>query len=165
MDLSADLMISPKGEEEIKNRTFKLSIRKRSVLLLLGKPRSLLELLEKTVYPRDDIISDVVEMARDDFLAIQGVADMRQGAKAPAPADGLQLDPELIVSEARFLLIDFCVDAFGPHSQAFVDEISACKTVDQLLTCVHTIHRFALQSFPAQVLALHSVVTDINKTA
>ena len=49
MDSNTSLALTAKGVEEVKHRTCKLSIRKRSVLLLLETPHRVDHLLQKTV--------------------------------------------------------------------------------------------------------------------
>ena len=41
MDLSTFVKLTAKGSDEIKNRTYRLSMKKRSLLILLNSPRSI----------------------------------------------------------------------------------------------------------------------------
>ena len=156
MDLSASLNLTEKGLDEVKRRMYKLSIRKRSVLILLEQPHTVEHLLQKTVLHRDELMLEIENLVRDGFLGIGG-APSGSGHIAPAsataqgrpaepvviPGDGsiFHLDEEIIISEAKFLLTDFCVDSFGTQSQAFVDEISACRSPESLGSCLRNSRR------------------------
>ena len=72
MDLSASLNLTEKGLDEVKRRMYKLSIRKRSVLILLEQPHTVEHLLQKTVLHRDELMLEIEILVRDGFLAIGG---------------------------------------------------------------------------------------------
>jgi hypothetical protein len=172
VDLSADLYITQKGVDEVKQRTYKLGMKKRSVLILLDKPKSLAQILGKTVLPDSEVIEEVTALIKDGFIQTNGAGT--PGAKA-APAatprtyaatgTGIDVDDEIILSEAKFLLSDFAVDSFGTHSQSVVDAIRACKTVADFRSCLNAIQTAIESNHPDQLPILHKVVAEINETA
>ena len=64
MDATASLALTEKGVEEVKRRTYKLGIRKRSVLLLLETPHSIEELQGKTVLHSDEFKLEIESLMR-----------------------------------------------------------------------------------------------------
>ena len=180
MDLSASLNLTEKGLDEVKRRMYKLSIRKRSVLILLEQPHTVEHLLQKTVLHRDELMLEIEILVRDGFLAIGGSPSVSsQTAPASAPAPGRPADPvvipgddslfhldeEIILSEAKFLLTDFCVDSFGTQSQAFVDEISVCRSPESLGNCLRKIFSAANTQCKDRLPTLISLIKTINETA
>ena len=83
----------------------------------------------------------------------------------PSSGGAFYLKEDIILSEAKFLLTDFCVDCFGTQSQSFVDEISESKNVKSLLHCLRSIHAATEKQFPQQLSVLQDVVREINETA
>lgn len=168
MDQSASLSITQKGADEIKNRTHKLSMRKRSVLILLEKPRTVEQVLSKSVFHSDEIIDEIQTLVGEGFIALGGEAAQFALETAPVSSAGgnsFQLDDEIILSEAKFLLIDFCVDSFGTQSQAFTDQIRACKSAGNLSACLASIFATAEKQCPDRLPALRKLVKEINETA
>ena len=199
MDLSASLSLTEKGVDEVKRRVYKLSIRKRSVLLLLDKPHTVEHLLHKAFLHHDELMVEIENLVRDGFLTISAGSSTPESrviapkAAAPqyssdpfsalatplrastAPAATLanitvdatlfDLDDEIILSEAKFLLVDFCVDSFGTQSQAFVDEISACRSAESLSACLRKIFSAAEVQCTERLPILVEVIKAINETA
>ena len=82
MDSNTSLALTAKGVEEVKHRTCKLSIRKRSVLLLLETPHRVDHLLQKTVLQPEEFAVEIEGMIQDGFiqvafLVITVIANMR----------------------------------------------------------------------------------------
>lgn len=178
MNLSASLQITPKGVDEVKNRIYKLSIKKRSVLILLECPQSIDYILKKTVFHRDEILEEISGLVDGGFVSVVAGEVPRPAASSPAtvagsgpvtvtPSSGgaFYLKEDIILSEAKFLLTDFCVDCFGTQSQSFVDEISESKNVKSLLHCLRSIHATTERQCPQQLSVLQDVVREINETA
>ena len=201
MDPNDSLALTDKGVEEVKHRTCKLSIRKRSVLLLLEKPHTIEELLGKSVLQPDELKVEIETLMRDGFVRMGGAnpstaapaASARPPAAAPQysanpfaalspmlPAAGtpsakpeamaasgssFQLLEDIILSEAKYLLVDFSVDSFGTRSQSFADEIGACRSVEALSACLHKVHSETLSHCPERLPVLEGVVKAINETA
>ena len=140
MNSSVSLHITQKGVDEIQRRVYKLSIKKRSVLILLETPHSIEEVMRRTVFPHSEIAEEILALIQDGFIR-QGGND---GALAPAPSitappQSLRLDDEIILSEAKFLLSDFCVDSFGTQSKGFGEDIRACHDVEHIRLCLNQI--------------------------
>jgi len=170
VDFSTLLQITQKGEDELKSRTYKLGMKKRSVLILLETPRPVQYILGKSVLPQGEILEEIRVLVADQFI-VANAALARPGATidpvpATAGADGMvHLHSGIIMSEAKFLLIDFCVDNFGPESQAFVDEISSCTLEQELGYCLTKILAVTQQRCPERIPRLLGVVKEINDTA
>ena len=171
MDLSASLHLTPKGEDEVKHRTNRLDVRKRSLLLLLEQPRTLEHLFKKTVLRPEEADGEVQSLLRDGFIAVGGAAAGAAAGGAPAarppsaPGAGFQLNAEIIVSEAKFLLIDFCVDSFGTNSEAFCNDVRACHSVAAVSACLGAIVAAAEKQCPHRLPDLARLVEEINATA
>ena len=165
MDLSIVLHNTPKGEDEVKSRSNKLSFRKRSVLILLDKLQTVDNVLHKTVFPKDEIVSDIQELIRDGFVAISGAEVSSQSAAALGSEARFELDDEIILSEAKFLLTDFAVDSFGMQSQTIANQIRACKDVRELRICLGGIFSITERQCPDRLPVLLGLVNEINETA
>jgi hypothetical protein len=163
---SIKLHITQKGIDEIQQRVYKLNIKKRSVLILLETPHSIEEVMHKTVFPRDEIAEEILALIQDGFIS-QGE---NGGALAPSISAGislknLQLDDEIILSEAKFLLSDFCVDSFGTQSKGFGEDIRACHDVAHIRQCLQKIFELTTKHCPEQLPKLLEIVKEINETA
>lgn len=165
MDLSIFLHNTPKGEDEVKSRSNKLSFRKRSVLILLDKLQTVENVLHKSVFPKEEIVSDIQELIRDGFVAISGADTAVQAAEATGSHGKLNLDDEIIVSEAKFLLTDFAVDSFGMQSETVTNQVRACKDVRELRLCLGGIYSLTEKQCPDRLPVLLRIVGEINETA
>ena len=165
MDLSIFLHNTPKGEDEVKSRSNKLSFRKRSVLILLDKLQTVENVLHKSVFPKEEIVSDIQELIRDGFVAISGADTAVQAAEATGSHGKLNLDDEIIVSEAKFLLTDFAVDSFGMQSETVTNQVRACKDVRELRLCLSGIYSLTEKQCPDRLPVLLRIVDEINETA
>ena len=170
MDALTTLHITAKGEAEVKHRTHKLSMKKRSVLILLDKPKTLEQLLSKTVLHPDETLGEIEALMRDGFVDAWGSipdAETVPAKNAPPLPNGspVYLSPEIVISEAKFLLTDFAVDTFGTQSQTIADQIRDCKTVHDVESCLTGILALAEKQCPARLPALRVIVGEINATA
>lgn len=171
MDLSANLNLTQKGEDEVKRRAYKLSMRKRSVLILLDKPKPVEQVLAKCVFPRNEVIEEIEALIQDGFISLGGdVNAVRPAAPvlptaAPVAGGTFHLDDEIIVSEAKFMLTDFSVDSFGTQSQGFVDAIRACKKVQDVRLCLSGILAATEKQCPNRLPVLLGLIKEINETA
>ena len=86
MDPNTSLALTEKGIDEVKRRTYKLSIRKRSVLLLLETPHRVDHLLQKTVLQPEEFGSEIEGLIRDGFVHVVGGAPPAAPATAPQAA-------------------------------------------------------------------------------
>lgn len=169
MDFATCLQITAKGEDEIRSRTHRLGLKKRSVLLLLDRPQPVQHVLAKSVLPQGEAIEEIRALLAEQFLVVSaGGAPGAAASGAPAAADAdshFHLHAGIIVSEAKFLLTDFCVDHFGTRSQAFADEIGACSRENELRLCLGKIVAAAQKQCPQRIPDLLRLVTEINATA
>lgn len=169
-NVSPSLQITPKGVDEVQHRVYKLNIRKRSVLILLDKPQTIEQVLHRTVFPEQEIVEEIQTLVRDGFIEMSRGGAQIPAAPAPAPlpppsAGGFALLDDIIISEAKFQLVDFCVDSFGTRSQAFVDEIRACKNAQEIDLYLRHIVATAEKLCPERLPLLQSLVKEINATA
>ena len=173
MNLSASLHITPKGEDEIKRRVYKLDMKKRSLLILLDKPQTVDHLIRKTVLRLEEFLTEINTLVQEGFVASIGDATPRVETpasikpSAPASAGGtrIHLDDEIVLSEAKFLLTNFAVDSFGTRSQVFVDGIRSCKSVRDLRLHAKEIFAATEKYCPDQLPTLLAVIEEINATA
>ncbi len=164
MNSSASLSLSPKGVDEALNRTYKLNIRQRSVLILLGKPQTVEYILQKQqLLNQDEVIEIINQLVSEGFVEVSGGSMPR--SSAPAASGNIQLLEGIVISEAKFLLVDFCVDSFGTQSQAFVDELGGCKNEKNLQLCLKNIYAAIETHSPDRLPALMKIVGEINATA
>lgn len=182
MDLSTTLYLTAKGADEIAHRTMRLGIRARCVLLLLAHPQSIEFVLQKSVFPDAEIIEAIDTLAQTGFIALTpevacasapGDASLRSGA-APVAAksdsvtpgsDDAALDEEINLPEARFLLIDFCVDCFGMQAEALSEAIRNSKSVGALRVELSELQGMINAQKPEQQEALRDIIRAINATA
>ena len=69
MDSLAKFSITPKGVEEIRHRTSKLGLKRRSVLLLLEKqPQSIGQILQRSLFPQSEIMLEIEFLLREGFI-------------------------------------------------------------------------------------------------
>ena len=167
------LQLTPKGEDELKHRTHRLSVRKRSLLLLVEHPRTLGDLFKKTVLHQEEVAGEVQSLLNDGFISVAGKNGSARpvpptpsrAEKPPSSAGGFQLNDEIVISEAKFLLIDFCVDSFGTHSDTFCHDIHGCHSVAAVAKCVGAIVAAAGKECPDRLPVLVKVIEEINATA
>ena len=195
MDQSAFLRITDKGTDEVAHRTFKLGIKLRSVLLLLHQPHSVQVTIQKSVFPKEEIVEAIDALVQQGFVTVEAAppdaalqataapaapkpapvaqpAPAQQAAATPAAApkaaaasDSWDLEAEIILSEAKFLLIDFCVECFGMQSESLTDDIRACKSVNALSQLLRELIGLVKKQKPDQLIALQETVRKINETA
>jgi hypothetical protein len=130
----------------------------------LGTPQTLDYILKKLQIVDHEEIAEVINNLSDEgFIEVSGGTMPR----APAPASGgnIQLLEGIIISEAKFLLVDFCVDSFGKRSQQFVDELESCKNEKHLQTCLKNICVATEEQRPDRLAVLLKVMDEINATA
>lgn len=164
MNHSTSLHLTQKGEDEVARRVYKLSMKKRSLLIVLDKPRTIEYILSKSLFPREEMVEEIRSLLGEGFVAIDGTD--AKGTTAAVPVEGkFYLAADISMSEAKFLLVDFCVDNFGIQSQALVDEIRACRAEKDLSTCLGKTFITAEMLCPDQLPALLELVKKINETA
>ena len=187
MNPSAILFATEKGAEEIAHRTCKLGIKYRSILLLLGKPQTLEYVQRKAPLPAEEVLTVVNQLLQGGFVIQAGAAASTSDTVASAAIsqpvatniapstastpkagfarDEWHIDDEIILSEAKFLLVDFCVDCFGTHSQKPIDRVRACKTAPELSAQIRELVVLVKERQPEKLPLLRKVVREINETA
>jgi hypothetical protein len=165
MKLSASLSLTPKGVDEALNRVHKISARQRSVLILLGTPQTVEHVIgrRESLFNHDEILETIIELVDGGFVSVDGEPAARPVLSASGEI--IQIANDIILSEAKFLLVDFCVDSFGTQSQKFVDQIGACKNERNLQLCLKNIYVVTESQSPDRLPALMRVITEINETA
>ncbi len=189
MNPSAVLRVTEKGAEEIARHTVGLGLRQRGIMLLLSKPRTLEDLLHKSVLPAEESFAILRELMRDGFIiqddgatpapplappahadaaayTANGVAPAMPaaGARTAHARDEWHIHDEAIISEARFLLVDFCMDCFGTQAQTLIDRFRTCKTQNELSAQTKDLATLISQRQPAKLAALRDIVRTINET-
>lgn len=165
MDFSTRLRRAPKGEDEVKDRRYQLSIRRRSVLVQLEKPQTVEFLLDRTVFHEDEIMYELEALLQDGFVVLDTNAAEAASKTAQEPDDIYRLHADIVLSKARFLLIDFCVDSFGTQSETLASDIRACRNAEQLSQCVRSISAAAETQCPDRLPELAQLISKINATA
>jgi hypothetical protein len=173
LNLSSSLHITPKGDDELKRRVYKLDMKKRSLLILLSRPQSIENLASKTVLPQEEFNAAIITLIQDGFVSTGGAvansdfaASSHSNSQSTAAASlAIYIEDDVVLSEAKFLLTNFSVDSFGTDSQAFVDKIRSCKSVGDVRHHLNTIHAAVEERCPAQLPTLHDVIREINATA
>lgn len=169
LDLSAYLHITGKGIDEVQRRAYKLNLKKRSILILLDKPVTIEYLLSKTVFPQNDIVEELGYLVQEKFVLTSAEAVLtsfgQKAASTPHQTDGkLKLYEGFTLSEAQFLLIDFCVDSFKTDSQAIIDEINRGTNANDIRLCLEKIIKRVSENCAERLPILLEVVNEINRT-
>lgn len=166
MDSSTSVCITQKGIDEVKSRAYKVGMKKRSVLICLEKPHSIESLVSKSVFPPSEVMAEIQALAQDGFVTL-----IKAGSPLPAVASPTASNPlfllkdEIVLPEAKFLMIDFWVDCFGMDSESFTDAIQACQSVREINACLASIVEAVKKQYPDQMPALTNLVNEINATA
>jgi len=163
VETSIRLSITAKGEDELKHRLYKLSIRKRSVLVSLEKPHTVAQVIERSVFQEDEIIDEIRALENDGFVVSDGAE--ASARKIERQRGRFELKDDIVLSEAKYLLIDFCVDSFGTHAQTLADGIRVCKTPESLAKSLRAIAEEAEKQYPDRLPALFKIIQEINETA
>ena len=99
MDLSTFIKLTTKGSDEIKLRTHRLGMKKRSLLILLNTPRSIEQLIHSSVIPRDEMMNELHTLIHAGFV-------MEDRAHKEAPKDSTRAVRDYL-AEAAERLRDF----------------------------------------------------------
>jgi hypothetical protein len=75
------------------------------------------------------------------------------------------LDAEISLSQARFMLSEFCLNQFGVQSQEFVDAVNRCGEVGSLQKVLSLIRTEMLNRHRDRLPQLLACVREINDTA
>ena len=99
MNLSTFIKITAKGSDEIKNRTHRFGVKRRSILILLNSPRTVQQILQASVYPREEVVNELHALIHEGFA----LEDQNHVA---APADATEAVRDYL-SKASERLQDF----------------------------------------------------------
>lgn len=168
MKLTQSLSLTQQGIDEVKSRLYKLSMKKRSVLILLERPQTIQYVMEKAVFAQTELSEEIAALLKDGFLKLGDLAEApeeKPQAAPPPSGDGLFIEEEIVLSEARFLMVNFCVDVFGTNSQELLESLRQCKNVSQFTACVKRIYEATKSLYPEQVKTLHAVIKEIKQGA
>ncbi|RJX34153.1 MAG: hypothetical protein C4516_00430 [Oxalobacter sp.] len=175
MNMTESVILTPKGEDELKNRAYKLNMKKRNVLILVQQPRTVQYIMDRAVFDAKELLEEIVALAKEGFLMLGGDAgsvdaSASKSAEASRPAsipfDGnVSIREDIILSEARFLMVDYCVEVFKTSSTKFVDKLSACKTVEEFTQCAKEICDVTKSSYPDYTETFQAVLKEINQSA
>ena len=165
MDSSTSVCITQKGTDEDKSRAYKVGMKKRSVLICLEKPHTIESLVSKSVFPPAEIMAEIQALAQDGFVTLIKEGSPLPVATGNASSPRFQLKEEIVLPEAKFLMIDFWVDCFGMGSESFTDAIQACESVRDINACLGSIVEAVMEQCPDQMPALNKLVKEINATA
>jgi hypothetical protein len=157
------------GRDEIATRANKLGMRERTMLIMVDDKTTRSGLLSRSAHPSSGDILDSL-LARGFIEILSGpihaaAEDKAAFALSQAPAGSFSLDHEIIVSEAKFLLINFCVDNFGTQSQSLVDEIRACSRQQDVVIALGKVLAAVRKQCPSQLPLLLKLIREINATA
>lgn len=171
MNLSDTVLITERGNQEIRDRIANLDVKARSVLLaLITAPRTIGELLSNLPLERAEALLRIDGMLKDGLISRQRdgtstIAQTSQKSAAMSAAGQLDLKAGVFVSEARFLLTDFCVDVFGTEADKLVSAVEDADGVTGLRRCLQEIATQLAKKDPKAIASLQRVVAAINETA
>lgn len=94
-----------------------------------------------------------------------GKSPPQQRSVAADAADPMRLDAEISLSQARFMLSEFCLNQFGVQSQEFVDAVNRCADVAALQKVLGLIRTEMLNRHRDRLPLLAACVREINETA
>jgi hypothetical protein len=170
-------VLTPKGVEELSERTHRLDARLRNILFLIQKGTPTVEaILQNSIFPEQEVIEKLRGLLKERFVQLDASARPRTitGADpvtvgpAPfartAPPAFPTLDSDVPMSQARFVLCDFCLDYFGTKAQVMVEAIEGAANVAQLQQVLDRITAEVRKHFKDQLPVLMARVRDINQT-
>lgn len=167
MNLTDSLCITAKGVDELKHRTYKLGMKKRSVLILLEVPRMVQYLIEKAVLPQAEVFSEVQSLVSEGFVttasAGEGAAPVATSTSSVSGSE-FAFSDDIILPEAKFMLIDFCTDHFPSRAEVLAGEIRACQSPRALSAYLVGLVAFVDKHHPAQAAGLRAVIKEIRDT-
>jgi hypothetical protein len=212
-------VLTPKGIDELSQRTYRLDARVRNILFLIQKGTPTVEgILENTIFPQDEVVKRLQNLLKDEFVALgsresapESAPESAQAgppapplkaeppagpALAPAPtlapasilalatqsvapksatpaappapleraaSDFPQLDARISVSQARYVLSDFCLDLFGTKGKPLIEQIDAAADLDALQKVLELVTREVRKHRRPQMTDLLARVRQINQ--
>jgi hypothetical protein len=173
------LFLTPKGAEELRSRVHGLDVTARNILYLIQLGSTTAEtILRRSIFPQDAVVDRLRRLLGNQFVAVAPPGKGKGKGKGvlPQAADGPDLDsapaleqPPLeagvSLSQARFLLSDFCLDQFGTQGSGLVDAAGLAVDVPGLQQVLNRIRIEVQSRCPERLTLLSSCVREINKTA
>jgi hypothetical protein len=174
------LFLTPKGTEELRSRVHGLDVTARNILYLIQLGSTTAEtILHRSIFPRDAVVDRLRRLLGNQFVAVaptgkskggKGKGALPQAADRPdldsAPAlEQLPLEAGVSLSQARFLLSDFCLDQFGTQGTGLVDAAGLAVDVPGLQQVLNRVRIEVQSRCPDRLTLLVNCVREINKTA
>lgn len=165
------LMLTAKGREELKSRSFRLDPMGRNILFLIDRGNNTSDaLVERAVFPRTALLDRILQLVAAHFIEVDplganGPPSRSAGTLPGSTSEGLRLKAGISLSQARFALCDFCLDHFGTRSQKLVEAINLCDTLSALQQALDQIRDEVRQNPGARFPELVACVDSINDSA
>jgi len=184
------LALTLKGTEELTLRTYRLDVKLRNILFLIQKGTPTIDaILQNSIFPREEVVEKLRLLLKEQFVELGAAASAAtsQAASGPRPeslevaADPATvgaapfartalpafptLEPAVSMSQARFLLSDFCLDQFGARAQPIIDAIEASVEAADLQPVLDAITVELRKRSKDLLPLLLAKVREINQTA
>jgi hypothetical protein len=185
------LALTVKGTEELSARAYHLDLKFRNILFLIQKGTPTIEwILQNSIFPREEVVDKLRALLKEQFVSLVGAgpsdaaaaidvlapaepaaaaeaeagpATLTRPAVRNAPASFPTLRSDASVSEARFVLCDFCLDHFGARAQAMTEAINAARDVAALQQILDRITQEFQKRFKERLPELAARVREINE--
>jgi hypothetical protein len=164
------LIVTPKGVQELRDRTSRLEVTAKDVLTLIEQGYTSTDaILQRSMFPHNAVVDALRRLLSNKLVAVAGGEG---GSKAGGSAvsgmrssrGDLRLKFGVSPSHARFALSNFCMDEFGTEGQYFVDAVSLCSDFISLQEVLNSICASVDESCPNRFSALVQCVREINET-
>jgi hypothetical protein len=179
-------VLTLKGTEELALRSHRLDVRLRNILFLIQRGTPTVDaILKNSIFPREEVIEKLRGLLKERFVALSSeglpapvgadarsgtleiAADAASGAAATVARTAQPIFPTLdsgvSMSQARFVLCDFCLDQFGMKAQPLVDAIESAADVAELQRVLDAITTEIRKHSKDQLPALIARVREINQ--
>jgi hypothetical protein len=180
-------VLTLKGTEELALRSHRLDVKLRNILFLIQRGTPTVDaILKNSIFPREEVIEKLRGLLKERFVALSS-----EGLPAPVGADAARsgtleiaadaasgaaalvartaqpvfptLDSGVSMSQARFVLCDFCLDQFGMKAQPLVDAIETAADVAELQRVLDAITTEVRKHSKDQLPGLIARVHEINQ--
>jgi hypothetical protein len=164
------LIVTPKGAEELRDRTSQLEVTAKNILTLIGQGYTSTEaILQRSMFPHNAVVDALRRLLSSKLVAVTGgEGGAKTGGSTESGTRSLRGDLRLKFgispSQARFALSNFCMDEFGTEGQYLVDAVSLCSDVISLQEVLSSIRSEVDESCPNRLPALMLCVREINET-
>ena len=187
-------VLTVKGTEELAARTYRLDVRVRNILFLIQKGTPTVDaILQNSIFPREEVVEKLRGLLKEQFVALGSNTPAAPGAvETPtrpavvglatrprtialdtlgaqtfartAPPTFPVLDSGVSLSQARFVLCDFCLDQFGMNGQPLIDAVNGAGDVAELQHALDSITTEIRKHCRDQLPALMARVREINQS-